>query len=80
MRIQVKLMGHLRSHAPPEAKAGLFSLDLPDASTLAAIPAGLSLAPNQVHLLMRNGQRETDLAAPLAEGDLVTLFPPVAGG
>jgi molybdopterin converting factor small subunit len=80
MQITVKLMGHLRSYAPPAAQAGRFPLDLPDGTSMSALFTALNFSPAQIHLVMRNGHRTTDFAEVLAKGDEVTLFPPVAGG
>lgn len=78
MHVQVKLFSRFRDVLPREAH-GEASLDLPAGATLERLLAHLGIA-EPVKLLTVNGQREGSLQRPLAEGDLVYIFPPVVGG
>ena len=79
MQIEVRLYATLREHAPAGAVTGVFSVMLPDSSTLAALLTQIGIAPERVHLRMVNGVGATD-AQILQENDRVGLFPPVGGG
>lgn len=79
MRIRVKLMGALRNRLPT-ASRGAGEVELPAAGTVAALLEHLGIAAGHVHLVMVNGEQTADRQRPLADGDEVTLFPPVAGG
>jgi molybdopterin converting factor small subunit len=79
MRIRVKLMGALRSRLPPENR-GVGEVELPAAGNVAALLEHLGIAAGHVHLVMVNGEQAANRQRPLADGDEVTVFPPVAGG
>ena len=78
MRIRVKLMGALRSKLPDTH--GSTQLELGSEVTVNSALEMLELSASRVHLVMVNGEMEHDRARPLADGDELTLFPPVAGG
>lgn len=80
MVIHVKLMGSLRARLSAEAAGGKAQLEVPPGSTIADALEQLGISTGQVHLVMVNGEMETDRRRALAEGDEVQVFPPVAGG
>lgn len=80
MHVQVKLMASLRSKLPPDAKGGTAPVELEPGAPIAAALEKLGISGGQVHLVMVNGAMEPDRARPLAEGDELVVFPPVAGG
>lgn len=80
MKIRVKLMAALRSKLPPGAKAGVAEVEGPLGQTVSGLLEVLGIGGGHVHLVLVNGAMETDRARLLAEGDEVTIFPPVAGG
>lgn len=80
MHIRVKLMASLRVKLPPGAKNGVAVLEVPAGATLTAALEKLGLAAGHIHLVMVNGAQEPDRSRPLAEGDELVVFPPVAGG
>lgn len=80
MKIRLKLLGTFRSKLPPDAKGGVGTLELDPAPTVATALAAVGIASSHVHLVLVNGAMEKDHARPLAEGDELTVFPPVAGG
>lgn len=80
MQIRVKLMAALRSKLPPGSTGGVAALELPAGGTVAAALEQFGLTGGQVHLVLVNGEMEMDRARLLAEGDELTIFPPVAGG
>ncbi len=80
MKIHVKLMALLRTKLPAGSEGGKATLDVPAETTVAAVLEKLGIAGGHVHLVMVNGDMETDRSRALADGDEVTVFPPVAGG
>ncbi len=77
MRIHVKVFAGLRDHAPGGKSP--FDLDLPDGSRVADVLGRLEIPPDKPKIVLVNG-RHTDLERVLADGDELSLFPPVAGG
>ena len=79
MPLLIKLSATLREKFPGyDPLAGLDLAPVPG-ETVAGLLARLSLAPEDVKVIMVNG-RAADLQAPLADGDRVGLFPAVGGG
>lgn len=76
MQIRLKLMGTFRSKLP----AGAPVLDVEPGATLAAALERLGISGGHVHMVLVNGTMERDHGRTLADGDEVTVFPPVAGG
>jgi thiamine biosynthesis protein ThiS len=84
MRITLKLYASLTPYLPPEAREGnQVALDVPQGATLADVVAPYNLPPKLVHLVLVNGtfvppaERATRA---LREGDVLAIWPPVAGG
>jgi len=80
MRVHVKLMAALRTKLPPDAKGGTALVALETGASVAAALEKLGIGNTAVHLVMVNGQMEISRDRPLAEGDELVVFPPVAGG
>jgi molybdopterin converting factor small subunit len=76
MQVRVKLMGTLRAKLP----GGAGALEVEPGTALADLLGRLGLSGGQVHLVLVNGAMEADRQRALAEGDELTVFPPVAGG
>jgi len=77
VRVHVRVYSVLRRYAPGGAEA--FDLDLEPGTELALALARLGLPDTVERVVLLNGRR-ADPAVPLADGDVVTVFPPVAGG
>ncbi len=80
MNVRVKLMGTLRGKLPPGSSGGTAALDVDPGTTVAAALERLGVGGGHVHLVMVNGAMELDRQRLLADGDELTVFPPVAGG
>lgn len=77
MRIQVRLLFHLKDHGP--GGQGQFPLDLAPGTTLGQILARLGIPPEPAKVLLLNGMQASLAQAP-QEGDDLVVFPPVEGG
>jgi sulfur carrier protein ThiS len=58
-------------------------LELPEGSTVAQVIEPFGLPPKLVHLVLVNGRYiapEQRLSATLNEGDVLAIWPPIAGG
>lgn len=63
----------------PQARDGKAVVELPDGGTVADLARRLGVPPGYERVALVNG-REAEDTHVLAEGDVVTLFPPLAGG
>lgn len=80
MKIEVRLFAALSRHLPAGTTGKSAVLEVAEGVRLVELIRQLGIAPELAHLTLLNGvhQRETDV--PLREGDVVAIFPPVAGG
>ena len=78
INVEVRLFAYLRRHLPPHAQGGHARLKTtaPDVRTIAA---ELGISSSVLGVVMLNG-RQADADAPLHDGDVVSFFPPIAGG
>jgi molybdopterin converting factor small subunit len=77
MRVTVRAFANLRDHAPERRER--FDLELADGATVAAVLAAMRLPPAVETVMLVNGRR-AEAATALADGDELTLFPPMEGG
>ena len=84
MRVTLKLYASLTQHLPPERRTSNFvELDVSAGSTIAQIVDPFNLPPRSVHLVLVNGHfvaPEQRAGRVLAEGDVLAIWPPIAGG
>ncbi|MGH7309125.1 MAG: MoaD/ThiS family protein [Candidatus Rokuibacteriota bacterium] len=79
MRIEVRLFATLISYLPPGSGGGAVILEIPTDSTVDDVAAHLGIPSDLPRIALVNGHG----AGPdrhLSAGDIVTLFPPLAGG
>lgn len=84
MTVEVRLFAGLRERLP-EARRGRAHLDLEEGSSLQGLLDRLEIEPRLAQMVLVNGvqtprDRSARAARRLSEGDVVAIFPPVAGG
>lgn len=79
MRVEVRLFATLERFLPPDSRDGIAVLDVPDGSTAADVARRLGIPAGFDRVLLING-REAEPEQTLGAGDVVDLFPPLAGG
>jgi len=84
MRITFKLYASLTQYLPHEARAGnQVTIDVAPDATIAQVVEPFHLPTNLVHLVLINGvfvPPHERAARRLAEGDVLAIWPPIAGG
>lgn len=79
MKIEVRLFATLAAYLPDEGDGRSATLEVADPSTVADVIRSLRIPDDTPFLTMLNG-RDATLDQPLADGDVLSLFPPLAGG
>ena len=84
MHITFKLFATLTDYLPADARrSNLVALEVADDATIAQIIAPFGLPEKLVHLVLVNGTfipPEDRASKTLAEGDVLAIWPPIAGG
>jgi sulfur carrier protein ThiS len=82
--ITFKLYASLTQHLPLEHRRGNeMSLEVAPGATIAQVIAPFALPMKMVHLVLVNGRfvpPEVRATQALAEGDVLAIWPPIAGG
>lgn len=79
MRVEVRLFATLARYLPDDNEGGATSLDVTEGSTVADVASVLGIPADLSRIVLVN-DRDADEGRRLASGDVVTLFPPLAGG
>jgi len=79
VRVEVRLFATLARYLPPDQHAGTAMVDVADGRTVADVAAVLGIPPSLSRIALVN-DREAEDDQPLRDGDVLTLFPPLAGG
>ena len=83
VRVELKLFATLMQYLPAGARGHSVVVDLPEGITIYELMDRFHVPREQAHLVVRNGvyvhfsERDT---YKLQEGDVIALWPPVAGG
>lgn len=84
MRITFKLYASLTEYLPADARTGnRVPLDVADGTTIAQVIEPFGLPQKLVHLVLVNGvyvEPAERLTRVLSEGDVLAIWPPIAGG
>jgi sulfur-carrier protein len=79
VRVEVRLFATLARYLPEGHEAGATSLDVAEGSTVADVADALGIPADLSRLVLVNDRDAADDRR-LAAGDVITLFPPLAGG
>lgn len=84
MHITFKLYASLTEFLPADRRRGNeMPLEVHEGATIAEVTAPFSLPAKLVHLVLVNGHYippEERATRPLVEGDVLAIWPPIAGG
>jgi sulfur-carrier protein len=84
MNITLKLFASLTDYLPPESKyTNIVALDVAEGATIGSIIEQHNLPLKWVHLVLVNGvyiYPEKRANHALVEGDVLAIWPPIAGG
>lgn len=78
MQITIKLYAMLRSYLK-NSKNGVATIACTDGATIAAVLQELGLPEKMPKILLVNGEQKEPGDA-LSDGDVLSVFPPMAGG
>lgn len=83
MKIRFKLFATLSTYLPPGSERNQVELEVPAGTTPADLARQYALPPQLTHLVLVNGAyiapEQRDKHA-LVEGDVLAIWPPIAGG
>lgn len=79
MIVEVRLFATLAQFLPPGSRDGSIMLDVPDGATIADVARRLGIPSGLDRVLLLNGV-EAEAGQRLRSGDVVDIFPPLAGG
>lgn len=84
MKITFKLFATLTDYLPPDARrANQVELDIAPDTPIAQVYEPFGLPDKMVHLVLVNGRYiapEARASTTLTEGDVLAIWPPIAGG
>lgn len=79
MKSEVRLFAQLSEYLPANAKGKRAIVEVPNASSVRDIVRYLGIPEDVAGVILVNGQ-QAGLDTMLRESDVVSLFPPIAGG
>ena len=79
MKIEVRLFATLAAYLPDESDGRSAALEVADGSTVADAVRLLGIPDDMPFIAMIDG-RDSALDRPLGDGDVLSLFAPLAGG
>ena len=84
MNITLKLFASLTDYLPVESKyTNIVALEIAPETTIMQLVERYRLPPKEVHLVLVNGSYiapEMRASKTLIEGDVLAIWPPIAGG
>jgi molybdopterin converting factor small subunit len=84
MKITLKLFASLTDYLPVASKyTNIVEIEVPDGATIVQVTEPYRLPEKLVHLVLVNGHYiapEQRAAKVLLEGDVLAIWPPIAGG
>lgn len=79
MRVEVRLFATLTAFLPPHSQDGGAEFEIPEGSTVADVTHRLGIPSDLARVVLVNGV-DAGSEATLAPRDVITIFPPLAGG
>ena len=82
-KVTLKLFALLGRFLPPGSKANSAAMDIAEGASISDLIAQSGLDQKDCHLVLLNGNfvaADSRAATPLAEGDVVSIWPPIGGG
>jgi molybdopterin converting factor small subunit len=79
VRVEVQLFATFARYLPPHQQSGPTLVDVAAGSTVVDVVRALGIPAELSRIVLVNGQEAEETEA-LHAGDVVTLFPPLAGG
>ncbi len=82
MKITLKLYASLMEHLPPQAREHTVELEVADDASASQVLEDLGVPIAQIHLVLVNGifVPPSQRSQPLQPGDVLAVWPAVAGG
>jgi molybdopterin converting factor small subunit len=80
VNIEVRLFASLRQKLPPGSSRTSVHLDLRAGSSILDVLNRLDIPPARAFLVLVDGKYEADKQRPLVEGNVLSIWPPIAGG
>ena len=82
MTVQVRLFGEFQDYLPEGSAGGHAQIELPEGATVYTLveELGLPYEAEEGVIVAAVNDEVADLRAPLNDGDVVSMFPPLAGG
>jgi len=83
MKITFKLFATLADYLPAHVRGNVTEIEVPADASISQIIEPYGLPPKLVHLVLVNGvfvQPADRLSRRLNEGDVLAIWPPIAGG
>ena len=83
MKITFKLYAGLQDYLPANARDNAVEIDLPDSTTVKDVTEKFQLPPKLLQIVLVNGvflTPEQRTSQALQDGDVLAIWPPVAGG
>jgi sulfur carrier protein len=80
MRLELRLFASLRKKLPPGSPRGKCELELPNGMTLGGVCDHMTIPRESAQMVLINGEQDRDFDRVLKDGDVVSIFPPLAGG
>ncbi len=79
MEIEIRLFATFRDHLPPGSQSFSFKKSFADGATVADVIESLRLPENEEKISIVNGSH-APMEYILRDGDVLSVFPPIAGG
>lgn len=79
MRIAIKLFATLARYLPEASSGGTAILEVPDGTTVRQLVSSLGISDQIPAITLVNG-RDAAAEQVLEDGDVLVMFPPLAGG